>query len=261
MSLTLLQPPTKSSPRTALHLSQQAKNYFNSQSSWLSALPYPLSLFINTESQEKWAIYENIFLACLRTGDNQSAFLCLEELTDRFGQKNDRILALQGLYKEATAKDDKELHDVLMWYHEILKEDATVFSIQKRRAALLRSLGQTTDAIRAMTNLLDLSPTDAEAWAELGDLYLTQGAYEQAVYCLEEVLVVVPNAWNIHARLGEVQYLAAGAKESGSGDQLKALSESMRRFCRSVELCDDYLRGYYGMKLVRRCRTIRFEQD
>ena len=251
MSTSLLQPPTNTSPATALHLSQQAKHYFNSQSSWLSALPYPLSLFINTESQEKWAIYENVFLACLRTGDNNSAYLCLEELKDRFGSKNDRVMALQGLYKEAMAKDDRELQDVLMEYHEILKEDPTVFSIQKRRAALLRSMGQTADAIRALTNLVDLSPTDAEAWSELGDLYLTQGVYDQAIYCLEEVLVVVPNAWNMHARLGEVQYLAANAKESGSGDQLKALSESMRRFCRSVELCDDYLRGYYGMKLVR----------
>jgi len=24
----------------------------------------------------------------------------------------------------------------------------------------------------------------------------------------------------------------------------------MRHFCRSIELCDDYLRGYYGLKLV-----------
>lgn len=256
MSTALLQPPTKSSPETALRLSQQAKVYFNSQSYWLSALPYPLSLFINTESQEKWQIYENIFLGCLRTGDNDSAYLCLEELTDRFGQKNDRILALQGLYKEATAKDNKELQDVLMWYHEILKEDPTVFSIQKRRAALLRSMGQTADAVRALTNLLELSPTDAEAWSELGDLYMTQGVYDQAVYCFEEVLIVMPNAWNIHARLGEVQYLAAGAKEGGTADQLKVLSESMRRFCRSVELCDDYLRGYYGMKLVSDLRDI-----
>jgi len=30
----------------------------------------------------------------------------------------------------------------------------------------------------------------------------------------------------------------------------KRLSESMRRFCRSVELCDDYLRGYYGLKVT-----------
>ena len=30
----------------------------------------------------------------------------------------------------------------------------------------------------------------------------------------------------------------------------KVLAESMRRFCRSIELCDGYLRGYYGLKLV-----------
>jgi hypothetical protein len=30
----------------------------------------------------------------------------------------------------------------------------------------------------------------------------------------------------------------------------KYLAESVRRFCRSIELCDDYLRGYYGLKLV-----------
>jgi len=30
------------------------------------------------------------------------------------------------------------------------------------------------------------------------------------------------------------------------------LTESLRRFCRSIELCDDYLRGYYGLKLVIR---------
>ena len=33
----------------------------------------------------------------------------------------------------------------------------------------------------------------------------------------------------------------------------KLFVESMRRFCRSIELCDGYLRGYYGLKLVSRC--------
>ena len=159
------------------------------------------------------------------------------------------MLALQGLYQEATAKDEGELREVMGSYEEILKEDPTIFSIRKRRAALLRSMGRTNEAITSLTNLLDSSPTDAEAWAELGDLYLTQGMYDQAVYCLEEVLLVTPNAWNMHARLGEVLYLAAGKTEGGA-DQLKVLAESMRRFCRSIELCDDYLRGYYGLKLV-----------
>lgn len=133
--------------------------------------------------------------------------------------------------------------------------------------------------------LLDFSPTDAEAWAELSDVYLSQGMYAQAVYALEEVLVLAPNAWNVrpspvpspsisvpspslflllrkeapdrmlwqmHARLAEVQYMAATTSAAGdAASQLKFTAESLKRFSRSIELCDDYLRGYYGLKLVR----------
>jgi hypothetical protein len=37
---------------------------------------------------------------------------------------------------------------------------------------------------------------------------------------------------------------------TGESSAEKYLGESLRRFCRSIELCDDYLRGYYGLKLV-----------
>lgn len=40
---------------------------------------------------------------------------------------------------------------------------------------------------------------------------------------------------------------SSGADEATSR---KYLAESLKRFCRSIELCDDYLRGYYGLKLV-----------
>lgn len=33
-------------------------------------------------------------------------------------------------------------------------------------------------------------------------------------------------------------------------DAPKRLTEAFKRFCRSIELCDNYLRGYYGLKLV-----------
>jgi tetratricopeptide (TPR) repeat protein len=159
------------------------------------------------------------------------------------------VMALQGLYEEATAENDAELQAILARYEELLKEDPTLFAVQKRRAALLRSMGKTNEAVVALTYLLDSSPIDAESWSEIADLYLTQGLYEQAIFSLEEVLLVTPNAWNIHARLGEVLFLAANKSEGA--EQIKGLSEAMRRFCRSVELCDDYLRGYYGLKLVR----------
>lgn len=49
----------------------------------------------------------------------------------------------------------------------------------------------------ALVALLDFSPTDAEAWSELSDMYFSQGLYSQAIFALEEVLVLQPNAWNV----------------------------------------------------------------
>lgn len=58
-------------------------------------------------------------------------------------------------------------------------------------------MGNISEAITQLVALIDISPTDAEAWAELADLYLSQGMSEQAIYCLEEVLLIQPNAWNV----------------------------------------------------------------
>ncbi len=55
------------------------------------------------------------------------------------------------------------------------------------------------------------------------------------------------DATQIHAHLGEVLYMAATVTDTPAD---RYLAESLRRFCRSIELCDDYLRGYYGLKLV-----------
>jgi hypothetical protein len=60
----------------------------------------------------------------------------------------------------------------------------------------------------------------------------------------------------MHARLGEVLYMAATAGEAAAE---RYLAESLRRFCRSIELCDDYLRGYYGLKLVRMSENMEWQ--
>ena len=73
--------------------------------------------------------------------------------------------------------------------------------IIKRRAALLRSMGKVDESVSALISLLDFSPMDAEAWSELADLYLSQGLYSQAIYALEEVIVLQPNAWNVRRSL------------------------------------------------------------
>ena len=51
--------------------------------------------------------------------------------------------------------------------------------------------------------------------------------------------------------MGEVLYISVAASNAGNErtpDQV--LAEAVRRFCRSIELCEGYLRGYYGLKMV-----------
>lgn len=53
------------------------------------------------------------------------------------------------------------------------------------------------DAISALVEFLEAVPTDAEAWCELADLYQSQGMSSQAIFCLEESLLITPNSWNV----------------------------------------------------------------
>ncbi|KAI5783530.1 hypothetical protein EDC01DRAFT_632092 [Geopyxis carbonaria] len=226
-----LHPQQLQDPVASLHLAQQAPAFLASSEA-------------TNDSQETWIVYERLFLACLRVQDDHSARLLLQRLGDRFGVESSRVRALAGLQDEATASSRHELEEVLFRYEKVLSKDPTNMPIEKRRVTLLQSLGRTEHAITALTKTLEHSPTDAESWSQLASLYRAQGLYTQSIFCLEEVLLIHPNAYNIHARLGETTLI------SGSLDDLEALSLSTRYFCRSVELCEWYIRGWYGLKLV-----------
>jgi hypothetical protein len=109
-------------PAEALQLAQQAPAILRRNPKAFSSSPLS-SLFAAAESAEIWIVYENLLLACLRTGDDAAVHDCLERLVRRFGDGNARIMALKGLVKEAEAADDAALEAVLKEYDEILEED------------------------------------------------------------------------------------------------------------------------------------------
>ncbi|KAL8707897.1 MAG: hypothetical protein Q9220_007117 [cf. Caloplaca sp. 1 TL-2023] len=243
MSATLMS-PLRHSHSEALTVAQLACERVQRGAS--ARYPFSIPFIGRQEPAEYWTTVENMLHACLRTGDDKTAHLCLEKLADRFGVSNERVMGLRGLYQEALAEDRPALLQILREYDAIISKDPTNIPIRKRRVAVLRTISREGDAIQNLVELLEACPTDIESWAELSELYTSQGFYQQAEFCLEEILLSTPNAWNIHARLGEVLYISS----TSSQDQLGSLVESLRRFCRSIELCDGYLRGYYGLKLV-----------
>ena len=120
MSIDLVHPPPNASPETALRISQLAPRFVKRSA---KPAPFPLSLFTPDETTETWASYETLFMECLRTGDDRSAKQILDKLLLRFGDKNERVVALQGMWEEAMAQGDKGLIEVLKIYAEILENN------------------------------------------------------------------------------------------------------------------------------------------
>lgn len=50
--------------------------------------------------------------------------------------------------------------------------------------------------------------------------------------------------------MGELEYSSVAAGTESAQATQKRLADAVRRFSRSIELCDGYLRGYYGLKIV-----------
>jgi len=48
--------------------------------------------------------------------------------------------------------------------------------------------------------------SDQEAWQELCNLYMNEGEYGKAAFCMEEVLLHNPHSHLIHQRLADIRY-------------------------------------------------------
>lgn len=121
MSNTKNEPIHSSDLLATLQYSQQAPILLGRQSNSKMA---PLSLITSAPAKpEEYATIERLFFTCLQTGDDKSALICLDKLTQFFGPSNERIMGLHGLYEEAIAGDNSALEKCLQEYDDILQQN------------------------------------------------------------------------------------------------------------------------------------------
>lgn len=123
MATMPLSSPMQQPHAEALALSQEAPHHLRKYTA--SKIPFPIPFLSKPESPELWTTYERLLLSCLRTGDDKSAFMCLEKLIERFGASNERVMGLRGLYQESVAEGGPALEKVLREYEVVLSEDPT----------------------------------------------------------------------------------------------------------------------------------------
>ncbi|ORY06442.1 TPR-like protein [Basidiobolus meristosporus CBS 931.73] len=180
---------------------------------------------------EVWGVYEQVLIAALDEGRFDLAKACLDKLQARFS-KSHRVQRLQGMSLEAEGKLDEAYN----LYSDILTEDPTNIMAVKRQIAIQKARGSTIEAIQSLSKYLDIHFNDIEAWLELCELYLDQFMYQQAAFCLEEVILLQPLNHLFHLKYAEVLFT------------MDNVAMALKEFCHVIELCTDHTRGLYGIK-------------
>lgn len=208
-----------------------------------------LTLFLENESVgavDRFDLYELHFYLLILTNHDVVAKTVLDRINDQFaGQLLQRIMILKLMYYEAIG-DEKEAI-------KALGENPDELRASRRLATFGRNTS-TAEYIKSLNYYLDLQPSDIVAWAELADQYAKVGHYDKAVFCLKDVLLQQPNAYNVFAKCGKylyLQYLQALKEKTDRKDRLLAQLEILRHsrdcYLRSVELSESYVQGWIGV--------------
>lgn len=200
----------------------QLKKLLDQSGAFLAGRHYNLS------DETRYSLFEQHFYLALLVGDSREAEITFQRLSDRFGEDTGRVGKLKSMLI------DRQLgpKDALMFLQGRPSNDLPSW---KARIALLRDTDVSDLYISELVKYLEIVPTDAEAWSELGEAYAACEKWSDAISCIEEVLLCVPLAYNMFARLGELHLV--------SGDA----AEAVKYFSRSVELCPVYIRAWCGV--------------
>ncbi|EFN53747.1 hypothetical protein CHLNCDRAFT_136338 [Chlorella variabilis] len=158
------------------------------------------------DADEMWEVHEQVAVAAMEAGCKQLALRLVQNVHKRFPE-GARASRLTGMYFEmmGTPGEAEEL------YKKELEKDPANAIILKRMVGLRRGQGDLAGAAELLKQYLAVHTTDWVAWEEAADLYLHLQMYQQAAFCLEELLLHQPTDVGRHLLLADALYTMGGA--------------------------------------------------
>lgn len=173
--------------------------------------PYAVVSHPPPPANAAWNLKEEVAVAALQLGKSKDAWPLIESILRQFPDSS-RASRLLALHFECT-KDFTKAEEI---YKRELTQNPTNIAVLRRMVALKEGQGDVSGALAVLKEHLDVHCTDVIAWEHAASLYVRTGAYSQAIFCLEEVLLHQPGSANALLLMAEVQY-AAGNYEIARG--------------------------------------------
>jgi tetratricopeptide (TPR) repeat protein len=188
-------------------------------------------------SSEMWVLYEQIFLSALELGKSDVQDKCLNQLRQKF-EGSQRVDRLYGM----TFENESNYREAISLYEILLEENSANLPAMKRIAACFKALGDKQSFGEQMGSIMKAYPADATSWAELAESYMSVCAFEEAIFCLEELILLAPLTAAYHTRLGEALHARAlGLSSNGSIKSVKCTTCYILVFAMYLDYCSEIL--------------------
>lgn len=206
------------------------------------------------DSAELFDLYELYFHVSLLTNHDVNAKLMLDRFNDEFsGQRSQKYLILKSMYYEATGKD-REAVDALGASTDELRASRRLATFARYKADGSENVAE---YIKSLTFYLNIQPSDVTTWAELAEQYAKIGNYEEATFCIKEVLLLEPLAYNMFYKAGLYQYYHFLQQDQAKSEKEKdllalypILQAARDSFLRAVELSATFTKAWVGIATV-----------
>ncbi|CAB4254972.1 similar to Saccharomyces cerevisiae YJR088C EMC2 Member of a transmembrane complex required for efficient folding of proteins in the ER [Maudiozyma barnettii] len=188
--------------------------------------------------------YLNVYMSC-----DVNAKVIYNSLRDRLGERSAKLYVMNATLMQINENDIvalKYLEKLINEEYEFDSDPASYGIIMKKILAIKFELSKAgkldkeNDILKESIDLVEKLPLDPELWWYLGETYYKAGQLDEAKYCFEEVVLIMPFNYVGFAKVAEVTYY----KALQSKDKESLLDESLKNALRSVELSGLYLKGW-----------------
>jgi len=214
---------------------------------------------LSRDTALKLNVYQKTLEASLDLNQIHDAQNLLEYIRqyNPHGEKSVRFRLLQGMFYECVGDYDEAIEI----YQNILKEKPLHKEALKRNIAIAKALNAPQQAIKWLNRYLTLHATDAEAHAELVDLYLDENEFLKASVACEQLLLLEPENWAYNIKYADVlcrvqrygiarKYYAKSLNVK-EDDNLRAALGMLLCFNYVTEANDSKLRQYLQMYVTQ----------
>lgn len=192
--------------------------------------------------------YVNVYLS-----KDVEAEVIYNSFRDRFGEDSPNLYVMKATLLQINENDQAAVDYIEKLIKDSLEYDTDSLSylvLQKKLISVKARAHDNEWLVSQVCSLIEKFPLDPELYFYAGKLYDELGQFSRAAYCYEEVLLIMPFNYVAFGNLAESIYYKAIKTERSVKLNYDTLQKSLNNALRSVELSENYLKGWSFVAMV-----------